>query len=55
LTIVFNEGPGGFGDPWGCVETGSGDLGADDRWYVSLYDAAIAIGWLTAPPEYVVE
>jgi hypothetical protein len=54
VSVVYLVGPGGFRDRWGLVETESGDLGSDDRWHVSLYDAAIAAGWVTPPPGYEV-
>ena len=55
LTIVYQGSPGAFGDRWGCVETQSRDLGSDDRWFVSLYAAAIAADWLAAPAGYEID
>jgi len=49
LSIVYQASSGAFRDHWGCLEAKSEDLGSDDRWYSSLYDAAIAASWLVAP------
>ncbi len=52
--ILYLAGAGAFHDRWGFAHSEDDDLGSDAQWFVSLHDAAIAVGWIGAPSGYEV-